>query len=64
MLLCTFASPRSAPDQIQRWIAYLEKLRERHQEDPEAVRLVEALLERARSWPAGAAPGRSGPLGA
>jgi hypothetical protein len=50
MLLCSFASPRSRPEKIERWIDYLQMLGERHGHDPESARLIEQLLAKARSW--------------
>lgn len=50
MLLCTFASQRSSPEKIRRWIAHLEEKRSQHQDDPEAVRTIEHLIRKAQRW--------------
>jgi hypothetical protein len=50
VLLCSFASHRSSPAKIQRWIAYLEALGERYRDEPEATEVIEHVLARARSW--------------
>ena len=49
-LLCTFASARSQPERIHRFIAYLEKLRHTHGDHPDRVQTIEHLLKRAHQW--------------
>ena len=50
VLLCRFASPRSAPDRIRRWITYLEEKRAVHADDVDDLQLIEGLLSTAREW--------------
>jgi hypothetical protein len=50
VLLCSFASHRSSPEKIQRWIAHLEAKLESHWDDPDAARVIHALLTKARRW--------------
>ena len=62
VLFCTFASPRSRPEKIHRWIAYLQENQQRHHDEPEAVDLFESLRTTAERWVAGAEPQYSGAL--
>lgn len=58
MLFCKFASPRSTPGRIQRWVEYLTDLEQRNAEDPNAVQTLRNLRYEAFSWLA-APDGRS-----
>lgn len=50
VLLCTFASQRSTPEKIRRWIDHLEEKRRKHHDDPEAMKTIEHLLHKAQRW--------------
>jgi hypothetical protein len=50
MLICKFASRHSSPTKIATWINYLEEIHEKHQEDNDAVQVIESLLAQARGW--------------
>ena len=50
MLICKFASQSSRPEKIQDWIAYLEDLTRKHNQDTDARHTLEQLLDEARSW--------------
>jgi hypothetical protein len=50
MLICKFASQSSRPEKIQDWIAYLEDLNRKHNQDADARRTLEQLLDEARNW--------------
>jgi small-conductance mechanosensitive channel len=50
MLICKFASQSSRPEKIQDWIAYLENLTQKHNQDADAQRTLEQLLDEARNW--------------
>jgi hypothetical protein len=50
LLICKFASPRSKPEKIQRWIAYLDRVQERALPDASQLELVHQLRSEARSW--------------
>ena len=50
MLICKFASQSSRPEKIRDWISYLEDLTRRHDEDADARRTLEQLLDEARNW--------------
>ena len=50
MLICKFASQSSRPEKIQDWIAYLEDLTRKHNQDTDARHTLEQLLHEARSW--------------
>jgi hypothetical protein len=50
MLICKFASPRSHPQRIRDWLAYLERLAEKHGDDHEARRTLEGLMHQGQSW--------------
>ena len=49
-LICTYASERSHPEKIRRWIADLEQMRRAHGQDPDRAETIDFLLARARSW--------------
>jgi hypothetical protein len=49
-LICSFASGRSRPARIQRWIDHLETLARRAEGDEEFQETVRILLDRAYSW--------------
>jgi hypothetical protein len=49
-LICSFASPRSRTEKIQRWIAYLDELEQFHSHDAERVQTIGSLRSRAYSW--------------
>lgn len=50
MLICKFASQSSRPEKILDWIAYLEDLTRKHDQDADARRTLEQLLDEARNW--------------
>ena len=50
LLICQPVCRRSAPDKIERWISHLEQLKRAHEEDPDALRTIDAFLSRARTW--------------
>lgn len=52
-LLCSYASERSHPDKIDRWISELVCYREACAADPKQAEIVDILLRKARSWSAG-----------
>lgn len=47
-LICSFASHRSPPARLAKWIAHLESLREAYPEDGEFQETIAILLRRAR----------------
>jgi hypothetical protein len=62
MLICKFASPRSQPERIRDWLAYLEQLAGRHEDDGDALRTLRDLRSQAEGWllrPPGADRGES-----
>jgi hypothetical protein len=50
LLLCSYASERSNPEKIDRWITELTRHRETQLRDPKQLETVEILLRKARSW--------------
>lgn len=50
MLFCKFASPRSTPKRIQRWVEYLTELEKRNADDQTAVQTLRNLRSEAFSW--------------
>ena len=50
MLFCKFASPRSAPGRIRRWVEYLGELEQRNAQDATAVQTLRNLRDEAFSW--------------
>jgi hypothetical protein len=49
-LICTYASERSQPEKIQRWISDLLEMREECGDDPVRTAMIDLLLGRARGW--------------
>lgn len=56
MLYCKFASPRSAPGRIRRWVEYLSELEMRNANDDIAVQTLRSLRSEAFSWLSAADP--------
>jgi hypothetical protein len=50
MLFCKFASPRSTPNRIHRWVEYLTELERRNADDLNAVQTLRNLRHEAFSW--------------
>lgn len=50
VLICKFASARSRPDKIQRWIAYLDEVETRAQARSADPELVHRLRSEAERW--------------
>jgi hypothetical protein len=50
LLLCSYASERSHPEKIDRWITELTRYRETQPRDAKQRETVEILLRKARSW--------------
>jgi hypothetical protein len=50
VLLCIFASERSSPAKIGSLIRYLEEKRDRHQDDPDSMQVIDGVLSRAYQW--------------
>ncbi len=50
LLLCSYASERSHPEKIDRWIDELTRYRDTQPRDPKQLETVEILLRKARSW--------------
>lgn len=50
MLFCKFASSRSTPGRIHRWLEYLTELETRNAEDLSAVHTLRNLRREAFSW--------------
>lgn len=50
MLICKFASERSAPARIQSYLTYLTEIEQKHGSDSQARQLVEKLRVEAQSW--------------
>jgi hypothetical protein len=48
-LICKFASVRSRPEKIERWINYLEELEKSHA-DPQQHESIMRLKSQALSW--------------
>lgn len=57
MLFCKFASPRSTPGRIHRWVEYLADLEQRNANDLNAVQTLRNLRVEAFSWLAAAESG-------
>jgi hypothetical protein len=53
ILLCSYASERSRPEKIERWIRDLVRYREAWSADPLKRETAEILLRKAESWPRG-----------
>ena len=49
-LICTFASKRSEPEKIHRWIAHLDQLERVHGGYADRVQTISTLRSRAMSW--------------
>ncbi len=49
-LICTFASKRSEPEKISRWIAHLDELERVHGDHSDRVHTIGVLRSRAMSW--------------
>jgi len=49
-LICTFASERSRPEKIRRWIAYLDEMQSVHRDSPDRLQAITILRSRAASW--------------
>lgn len=56
MLFCKFASSRSAPGRIHRWVEYLTELEKRNANDQKAVQTLQSLRSEAFSWLGSADP--------
>ena len=56
MLICKFASERSAPTRIQNYVSYLRQVEAKCGSDPQVRQLVEALRQEAQSWMTGRRP--------
>jgi hypothetical protein len=50
MLICKFASERSAPARIQSFLTYLQEIEQKHGTDAQARMVVEKLRLEAQSW--------------
>ena len=50
LLRCSYASERSHPDKIEAWISELSRYREIHKDNPEQLKSIEILLNRANGW--------------
>jgi len=53
MLICKFASPRSGPARIRRYLEYLEGMRADPRAAGEIAATLDRLIEQARSWGGG-----------
>jgi hypothetical protein len=49
-LICTFASERSRPEKIRRWIAYLDELQHAHRDSVDRRHAIAILRSRASGW--------------
>ena len=49
-LICTFASRRSRPEKIRRWIEYLDQLQQVHADSAERLLTISILRSKAQSW--------------
>lgn len=50
VLVCSFASERTDPEKLERYISYLAEMRDRNRDDPLQTEAIDVLLRRAQSW--------------
>lgn len=50
ILICSFASPRSRPEKIRRWIAYLDEMGRAQADSRDRLQTISILRSRALGW--------------